>query len=295
MWGAWILLLMCVSLSRCQDQNVEYVEYIYDDYDYTEVAAQETKTSARKVSAPVAPPPQLKPRRPGTAGSKKAHKPRGTTPVPIIRDIRRIDPVTGAFYYHYEGGDGSMKHEVRFPNGTVLGNYTYAKKNGELETHTYHHGLGSNIVDNDNGDYELHRHLEQGYVHQSGPDPVDTVDYIETLFQEDRPPQPNTVRVQSQRPIAQPRPVPRNRVRARPRPIAVQQAPSVFSAPQPVPLDYHDSQTAFSFQDDSRPIFNPNTVDVVGFQAQESSLQPVVEPVPQSYDQLSEPQQVSEQ
>jgi len=294
MWGAWILLLMCVTLGGCQDQYVEY-EYVYDDY--ADVAVQETKPKARlqtPAPAPVAP-PKLKPRRPSTGGSKK-HKPRGTTPVPIVKDIRRIDPVTGAFYYHYEGGDGSMKHEVRFPNGTVLGNYTYAKENGELETHTYHHGLGSNIVDNDNGDYELHRHLEQGYVHQSGPDPVEPLDYIESLFQEDSPPPPNTVRVQSQRPIAQARPVPiRNRVRARPRPIAVQQAPSAFRAPQSVPLDYHDSQTSFSL--DSRPIFNPNTVDVVDFQGQESSLQPVVlvESVPHSHDQQSEPLQFSEQ
>jgi len=288
MWGAWILLLMCVTLGGCQDQYVEY-EYVYDDY--ADVAVQETKPKARlqtPAPAPVAP-PKLKPRRPSTGGSKK-HKPRGTTPVPIVKDIRRIDPVTGAFYYHYEGGDGSMKHEVRFPNGTVLGNYTYAKENGELETHTYHHGLGSNIVDNDNGDYELHRHLEQGYVHQSGPDPV------ETLLAEDAPLQPNSVRVETSRPIAQSRPVPRARLRARPRPVPVQQTQSVFNAPQSVPLDYHDSQTAFTFQDDS------NYVNVDQYQGQESNLQPVVEFVeslPQSYEfdyyEHSEPLQVSEQ
>lgn len=288
MWGAWILLLMCVTLGGCQDQYVEY-EYVYDDY--ADVAVQETKPKARlqtPAPAPVAP-PKLKPRRPSTGGSKK-HKPRGTTPVPIVKDIRRIDPVTGAFYYHYEGGDGSMKHEVRFPNGTVLGNYTYVKENGELETHTYHHGLGSNIVDNDNGDYELHRHLEQGYVHQSGPDPV------ETLLAEDAPLQPNSVRVETSRPIAQSRPVPRARLRARPRPVPIQQTQSVFNAPQSIPLDYHDSQTTFTFQDDS------NYVDVDQYQGQESNLQPVVEFVeslPQSYefdyDQHSEPLQVSEQ
>jgi len=292
MWGAWILLAVCVSLVGCQDQKFDYEDY----YDYAaDVAIPETNVKTRQPSPSAAPKLTPKPRRPGSVKSNK-NKPRGTTPVPIIKDIRRVDPNSGAFYYHYEGGDGSMKHEVRFPNGTVLGNFTYVKKNGELETQSYNHGLGSNIVDNDNGNYDLHRHLEEAYVHQSGPDPV------EELFPEDAFLQPNSVRIQSHRPIAQPRPivqsrpVARPRVRAHPRPIALQQSPSVFRAPEPVPLDLHDSQTAFSFQDESRPIFNPNTVDVapIEYQAQASSLQPVVKMVPKlssfssSQDQLSE-------
>lgn len=270
---------------------MEYVDY----YDYADVAIPETNTKTRQPSPSAAPQLKPKPRRPSSAQSKKS-KPRGTTPVPIITDIRRVDPNTGAFYYHYEGGDGSMKHEVRFANGTVLGNFTYVKKNGELETQHYNHGLGSNIVENDNGNYDLHRHLEEAYVHQSGPDPV------EELFPEDGFLQPNSVRIQSHRPIAQPRPIVQSRpaarpkVRAHPRPIALQQSPSVFRAPQPVSLDYRDSQTAFSFQDESRPNFNPNTVDVapIEYQARASSLQPVVELLSQhssfssSQDQQSE-------
>lgn len=255
MWGVWILMLACVSLGASQNLNVEYV-----DYEYTDVSTHEANSRLRQSPALV---PQLKqkPRRPG-----KKTKPLGTTPVPIITDIRRVDPHTGAFYYHYAGGDGSMKHEVRFPNGTVLGNYTYAKENGELETHTYHHGLGSNIIDNDNGNYDLHRHLEEAYVHQSGPDPV------EELFPEDARLQPNSVRVRSQsRPIVQQRPVSGSRSRPQARP----------SAPLPVPLDYHDSQTSFSFQDDSQAAFsfqdeyrqtpfNPNAVDDQQPQASEN-------------------------
>lgn len=297
MWGVWVLVLVVgVTLGGCQDQHLEYI-----DYDYVDVAIPEANTRTRQSSAsapsPGSPP---KPRRPGSTAAKKSKPRTHTTPVPIIKDIRRVDPNTGAFYYHYEGGDGSMKHEVRFPNGTVYGNFTFVKDNGELETRTYHHGMGSNVVENDNGDYELHRHLEQPYVHQSGPDPV------EELFPQEGLPQPNQVRIQShQRPVAQQsRPVSRNRVRARPRPVALEQTNS-FTAPQPVPLDFHDSQTSFSFHDEARPLFGPNTVNV-DHQAQGSELHPVVEPLDYDFqpsqkeyvlsqDHLSEPVQVSEQ
>lgn len=110
--------------------------------------------------------------------------------MPILRNIQRVDPVTGAFIYDYLGADGSGKYEVRFPNGTVRGNFTFINDLGEQETRSYSAGergteisgdgvvspapptlvdetTGANYVDL--GNYELYRHLEEPYVHIEGP------------------------------------------------------------------------------------------------------------------------------
>ena len=92
------------------------------------------------------------------------------------------------------GADGSGKYEVRFPNGTVLGNFTYINDQGEPETRWYSAGergtevsgdsvvspapptlidetTGPNYVDLSN--YDLYRHLEVPYVHIDGPSDPD--------------------------------------------------------------------------------------------------------------------------
>ena len=92
------------------------------------------------------------------------------------------------------GQDGSGKYEVRFPNGTVIGNFTYINDQGERETRWYSAGdrgteiagdsvispapptlvdetTGPNYVDLSN--YELYRHLEVPYVHIEGPSDPD--------------------------------------------------------------------------------------------------------------------------
>ncbi|KAK4289122.1 hypothetical protein Pmani_037896 [Petrolisthes manimaculis] len=97
-----------------------------------------------------------------------------TTPVPILVDSRRIDLQTGAFVYEYAGGDGSSKFEFRYPNGTVVGNYTFVDELGVLQTRVYSAGVHdpSNIDETtdpnyvDLGNYEHYRHLERPYVHQ---------------------------------------------------------------------------------------------------------------------------------
>lgn len=92
------------------------------------------------------------------------------------------------------GGDGSGKHEIRYTNGTVVGNYTYINDLGVRETRWYSAGprgteiagdsvispapptlidetTGKNYVDLSN--YDLYRHLEVPYIHISGPSDPD--------------------------------------------------------------------------------------------------------------------------
>ena len=92
------------------------------------------------------------------------------------------------------GGDGSGKYEIRYPNGTVMGNFTYINDIGERETRWYSAGsrgteisgdgvispapptiidetTGANYVDLSN--YDLYKHLEVPYVHIAGPSDPD--------------------------------------------------------------------------------------------------------------------------
>jgi len=174
-----------------------------------------------------------------------------TTAVPILKDERRVDPVTGAFIYHYMGGDGSGKFEVRFPNGTVIGNFTFVNDQGEQETRWYSAGergteisgdgvispapptlvdetTGKNYVDLSN--YDLYRHLEEPYVHQAGEQAPDAVgrsrvalDHGDVVaFAAAQAPRPQPARAASQpaRPAPQPVPVPQPVPQSRgPRPV----------------------------------------------------------------------------
>jgi len=92
------------------------------------------------------------------------------------------------------GADGQAKYEIRYPNGTVVGNFTFINDRGETETRWYSAGdrgteisgdsvispapptlvdetTGPNYVDLSN--YELYRHLEVPYVHIAGPSDPD--------------------------------------------------------------------------------------------------------------------------
>jgi len=130
---------------------------------------------------------------PGQAQASTA-RPENVTHIAVLKDARYTDPATGAFIYDYMGADGSGKYEVRFLNGTVVGNYTYLNEAGERETRWYSAGTrgteiagdgvvspapptlvdettGANYVDLSN--YELYRHLEVPYVHIAGPSDPD--------------------------------------------------------------------------------------------------------------------------
>ncbi|XP_042213475.1 uncharacterized protein LOC121860408 [Homarus americanus] len=165
-----------------------------------------------------------------------------TTPVPILVDERRIDPQTGAFVYEYAGADGSTKHETRYPNGTVIGNYSFINDLGERESRTYTAGVQDpNHIDEttdpnyvDLGNYDLYKHLEQAYVHEGG-----SSSFSDQVLSRPPPSAP--------RPRAQPRPQqavqrrPQQAVQRRPQPVS---AASHFSQP-PLPVagptfDYED-------------------------------------------------------
>ncbi|KAF2359934.1 Insect cuticle protein [Trinorchestia longiramus] len=174
-------------------------EYFYDDLpgpDFAQPAPQQpvtaTRPRSRAEAAPRAPAPPST--RPLQQGSRQAGDVTTTTHIPILKDSRRTDPVTGAFIYDYMGADGSGKYEVRYTNGTVLGNFTYINDAGERETRWYSAGergteiegdsvispapptlidetTGKNYVDLSN--YDLYRHLEVPYVHLAGPSDPD--------------------------------------------------------------------------------------------------------------------------
>lgn len=111
-------------------------------------------------------------------------------PIAILRESRQMDPETGAFIYDYVGADGSSKYEIRYPDGYVVGNFSFINAEGTRETRHYSAGVrgteiagdsvvspapptlvdettGENYVDL--GNYELYKHLEEAYVHQAGP------------------------------------------------------------------------------------------------------------------------------
>ena len=45
-----------------------------------------------------------------------------------------MDPETGAFIYDYVGADGSSKYEIRYPDGYVVGNFSFINAEGTRET-----------------------------------------------------------------------------------------------------------------------------------------------------------------
>jgi len=121
-------------------------------------------------------------------------EPRNGTHIAVLKDARYTDPATGAFIYDYMGADGSGKYEIRFLNGTVVGNYSYLNEEGERETRWYSAGLrgteiagdgvvspapptlvdettGPNYVDLSS--YDHYKHLEVPYVHIAGPSDAD--------------------------------------------------------------------------------------------------------------------------
>jgi len=182
-----------------------------------------------------------------------------TTPVPILRNNQHVDPVTGAFIYDYLGADGSGKYEVRFPNGTVIGNFTFVNGEGVQETRWYSAGVrgteisgdgvvspapptlvdettGENYVDL--GNYELYRHLEEPYVHIAGVSSPDERGQLTS---------PDSRRSGARRTAQQQRPQPQQQQQQRPQPQQQQQQQQQRPQPVPqsvVPLDHLD-QSAF--------------------------------------------------
>ncbi|XP_076040805.1 uncharacterized protein LOC143025230 [Oratosquilla oratoria] len=182
-----LLALSCtlgVVLSQRAAAPADY-DYFYDTgLDPAPPPPPPSRTSGR--SRPVAQAPLTR------APAPRDDRPKGptTTPVPILRDERRLDAKTGAFLYHYEGADGSIKHETRYPNGTVFGNFTFINDFGEPETRFYQAGaLGTQIAGDSVGiiapptlvdettdpnyvdlsQYDHYKHLERPYVHIAGP------------------------------------------------------------------------------------------------------------------------------
>ncbi|KAK3857898.1 hypothetical protein Pcinc_035877 [Petrolisthes cinctipes] len=178
-----------------------------------------------------------------------------TTPVPILVDSRRIDLQTGAFVYEYAGGDGSSKFEFRYPNGTVVGNYTFVDELGVLQTRMYSAGVHdpSHIDETtdpnyvDLGNYEHYRHLERPYVHQdesftSFSTPQQQLLSLQQPRQPVRQQQPaRPIPPPVQRPFVQPQHIPRPQIQAAPQrqTIQVPQLPSVS-----VPLDFNTHSAA---------------------------------------------------
>ncbi|XP_018019906.1 uncharacterized protein LOC108676351 [Hyalella azteca] len=159
----------------------------------------EAEAREAQPARPAQPAPQ--PRQP-QGGRLLADDVSTTTYIPILKDSRRTDPATGAFIYDYMGADGSSKYEVRFSNGTVLGNFSYINDQGERETRWYSAGergteiqgdsvvspapptlidetTGKNYVDLSN--YDLYRHLEVPYVHIAGPSDPDERGQLSSL------------------------------------------------------------------------------------------------------------------
>jgi len=196
-------------------------------------------------------------------------------PIPILRESRKMDPETGAFIYDYVGADGSSKYEIRYPDGYVVGNFSFINAEGTRETRHYSAGVrgteiagdsvvspapptlvdettGENYVDL--GNYELYKHLEEAYVHQAGASrpraqqqprqfaPIDQGD--DTRFVAQAPQQPRRV---AQAPQHQ---------RAAPQPHRVAQAPQQQrAAPQP-----HRVRTDVQFDPSAIRQGSPNQV-----------------------------------
>ncbi|XP_063851319.1 protein TsetseEP-like [Scylla paramamosain] len=188
-----------------------------------------------------------------------------TTPIPILKDSRRIDLHTGAFVYEYIGGDGSSKFEFRFPNGTVIGNFSFINENGELETRVYNHGAEVDETTDPNyidlGNYEYWRHLEQPYEEEQslGPQSAFVPQQLArpTPRRRQRPRRPQTaapqIQIQPQfQPIPQP-PQQQPQPQFRPQPQAPPQPqfrPQPQAPPQP---QFQQPQPQFQPQPQTRP------------------------------------------
>ncbi|ROT65353.1 putative serine/arginine repetitive matrix protein 2 [Penaeus vannamei] len=149
MWKELVLLAGALAFAHAQQ---------FDYYDYVDDA--QTREDLLRPSLDLHPntPPNSRPQ---------------TTQIPL-----RIDTKTGGFVYQYAGADGSAKYELRLPNGTVTGNYTFINDLGERETRWYSAGVHDpSLVDEttdpnyvDRGNYDLYKHLEEPYVHIAGTD-----------------------------------------------------------------------------------------------------------------------------
>lgn len=245
-----LLLLAFGTWALASAQDYEYV------YDYAD--APQDPGQPQHVQPVAAPPPiqqvsrgrapSSQPRaRPQQSRPAAQQVPRGefsslndpsSTPVPILIDSRSIDTKTGAFVYQYAGADGSEKHEYRYPNGTVIGNYTFINDLGERETRFYSAGVHDpTLVDEttdpnyvDLGNYELYKHLEQAYVHNDG---TSSSSRDRDVFSQQASPRPQSrpsPRQQASRPRAPPPP-----------PVPV--APTFEEVPiaqAPLPIDFED-------------------------------------------------------
>ncbi|XP_042859788.1 formin-like protein 3 [Penaeus japonicus] len=173
------LVLLAGVLAFARAQQFDYYDYVDAPQTVLPAPPPPPPVRSRPASRPVVrgPPPQSRPPPQAPVQQQTANDP-NTTPVPIVTDVRRIDTKTGGFVYQYAGADGSAKYELRLPNGTVTGNYTFINDLGERETRWYTAGVHDpTLVDEttdpnyvDLGNYELYKHLEEPYVHVAGAD-----------------------------------------------------------------------------------------------------------------------------
>lgn len=68
-----------------------------------------------------------------------AHAEEGTTPVPILKQINKIND-DGSYTYGFESADGSFRIETRDASGNVKGKYGYMDETGQLKTVQYTSG-----------------------------------------------------------------------------------------------------------------------------------------------------------
>ncbi|KAK8750852.1 hypothetical protein OTU49_015028, partial [Cherax quadricarinatus] len=294
----WVVL-GCLVLTSCQQREFDYV------YDYVDTPSFQPQPQAARQPPPPPPPPppshqlardrrppppppQVRPQFQSVQDARQLLGDSSTTPISILRDSRRIDTKTGAFVYEYAGADGSSKYEVRLPNGTVTGNYTFINDLGEKETRFYSAGVHDpTLVDEttdpsyiDQGNYDLYRHLERPYVHNDGTFALDEQAFSRSPSQAQRPraqsPQPRRPSPQ-QRPSGPPpqqlshppqqlQPRPPQQPPPRPPqslPPPVQQS-SQFPEQPEVPLDFGDASSHFS----QPPLIRPQTFEDPGPQQQ---------------------------
>ncbi|XP_064101603.1 uncharacterized protein LOC135212130 [Macrobrachium nipponense] len=198
-----------------------------------------------------------------------------TEHVPIVKDSRRIDTKTGAFVYEYAGADGSEKHEIRYSNGTVTGNYTFINDLGERETRFYTAGVQDpSAIDEttdpnyvDLGNYDLYKHLEQPYIHTDGT----------AGFQTQRAaPRPGPPQQGGGRPRAQGGPR-----SSAPRPVAARPPPPPPPPPAPVPLDFNDDTALFQQSAaGAAPVFDYEDFAAAAPPPPPPPPRPVAQPIP---------------
>ncbi|XP_063602021.1 WAS/WASL-interacting protein family member 3-like [Penaeus indicus] len=234
------LVLLAGALAFAHAQQFDYYDYV-DDPQAVLPAPPPPPARSRPASRPVArgpPPAQSRPASQHPGQQQTANDP-NTTPVPIVTDIRRIDTKTGGFVYQYAGADGSAKYELRLPNGTVTGNYTFINDLGERETRWYSAGVHDpSLVDEttdpnyvDLGNYELYKHLEEPYVHVAGADGSFDAQAPRSSPRAQRPSPPRSSGPRS----------------SAPRPAAPRAPPPPPPPPRPAstPLDYDDPSLHF--------------------------------------------------